>query len=114
MSVTANVFIQVQYQGDVNGVQLGPVAETTTSPGQIDISNLAMGANTFTVATGSKGVVIVPPVLNNVVITFKGIAGDTGVVLHPTDAAYISLGSTVTDFVLDAASAVTGVRFIWV
>jgi hypothetical protein len=114
MAVTAQVFLQVQYSGDVNGVQVPTVAITNSSPGQIDLTNLVMGANTITLPTGAKGVFIWPPILNNVAITFKGIAGDTGVLMHPTDAAYFALGSGVVNFVLNAASAVTGVRFIWV
>jgi hypothetical protein len=48
-----------------------------------------------------------------VLITLKGISGDTGVELHLTDPCTISLNSTTNTFVLTAASQLAGVRLIW-
>ena len=78
---------------------------------------LASGANTFTKPAGGStpvAVTIIPPVGNVVLITLKGVTGDTGIPLHPTDPTTIAVDpATFASFVLTAASQVLGVRLIW-
>jgi hypothetical protein len=68
---------------------------------------LNSGANTITVPTGATAVVIQPPSGNTILVTFKGVTGDTGVPLHKTQPTVIALDSTATSFVLTAASGFT-------
>lgn len=113
MSVTANRKVVITYDGAVEGVQQLTDVENTSSPGEIDYVSLSPGANTITKPTGALACTIVPPVGNSTEVTLKGISGDTGIILHPTGPASISLASTVTSFVLTAASTVTGCRLFW-
>jgi len=116
MAVTATRSITVVYSGDVVGTQTHDAADNAVSPGQMDLVTLASGANTITVPTGGStptAVTIIPPASNAVVLTLKGVAGDTGIALHLTDPTSIALPTSVTTFVINAASTCTGVRFIW-
>lgn len=112
MAVTASRSITVQFTGDIQAANTFAAANNVTSPGQIEIKTLAAGANTITPPAGSKSVTIIPPAANTNVITLKGIAGDTGVALHLTDPANISLNAAAA-FVLNAAAEIIGVRFVW-
>lgn len=91
------------------------VAEQTneTSPAESEIRSLSSGANTITPPAGFSACTIIFPAGNAILVTLKGVSGDTGIVLHPTGPTSIGLNSTVTTFVLNAASALAGVRFIW-
>lgn len=91
-------------------------ATNASSPGQKQILTLSAGANTITPPGGGsspKGVTIIPPTGNTEPITLKGISGDTGVVLHPTDPTSIGLNSPTATFVLTVAAQVVGVVLIW-
>jgi hypothetical protein len=82
----------------------------------MEIKILASGANTITPPAGSTpvSVTIVPPAGNVITITLKGVTGDTGILLHPTDPTTIALGSPTATFVLTAGSLfASGVRFYW-
>ena len=114
MAVTSDRVIGVTFTGDVNAPNLAyPAAQNAASPGAIVVANLAMGANTITVPSGAKAVTILPPSGNTVVLTLKGISGDTGIAIHLTDPTSLGLGTSVTSFVINAASAVTGMRYVW-
>ena len=116
MATTATRSVTTVYSGDVVGTQTHDAADNVLSPGMIELKTLASGANTITVPTGGstpKAVTIVPPSGNTVVLTLKGVTGDTGVPLHLTDPTSIGLGSAVTTFVINAASSCVGVQFIW-
>lgn len=80
----------------------------TGTIGTVTDLTLAAGDNTVNVPTGAIGVLIDPPSANTVVLKLKGAAGDTGVVIHPTNATLLSLGSTQTSFIVNAASLTTG------
>lgn len=56
---------------------LGLAEEFTATP-------MANGDNTFAVPAGSQGVVVIPPVGNNTVLTFRTVGGDTGVTINKT------------------------------
>lgn len=116
MSVTADRSISVTFSGNIDSSTTYSADQNTASPGQHQVVTLASGNNTITVPTGGttpKAVTILKPSGNTVAITFKGVTGDTGVRLHDTDPDSISLNSSVTTFVLNAASSLVGVRLIW-
>lgn len=115
MSILSTRKIVSQFEGDV----VADVTNTSTnqaSPGKFDIVTLAAGANTITPPSGGTtpvAVTIVPPPSNASTITLKGISGDTGVLLHPTQPTSISLGSPTATFVLTAGAQIVGVQLIW-
>lgn len=121
MATTAKREIRLTYYGDVGGVSPGSphriaAADNAASPAEIDLITLSAGNNTITVPTSGttpKACTIVKPTGNAVAITYKGVSGDTGTRLHDTDPDTISLHSTVTSFVLNAASQIDGVRLFW-
>ena len=106
----------IVFTGDVTATQSNAAAQNQNSPGVNELKTLAAGANTITPPAGGSTVVsvtIIPPAGNTVAITLKGVAGDAGIALHLTDPTTLALASSVASFVLNAGSAVTGVRFIW-
>lgn len=116
MAVTATRSITVVYSGDTVGTQTHDAASNAVSPGAVELKTLASGANTITVPTGGStptGVTIIPPAGNTVVLTLKGVSGDTGIALHLTDPTSLALPTSVTSFVLNASATCTGVRFVW-
>jgi len=117
MAVAASLSITLVYSGDVTGTETISAAANSASPGAVTVQSLASGFNSITVPTSTgvtvKGVVIVPPSGNTTNITIKGVTGDTGIQLHDSDPAYISIDSTVTTIGLTAAAIIQGVRFFW-
>ena len=111
MAVTSNRSIVITQAGDVEYTQEFEAAVNATGSGKNDLANLSSGNNTITIPTNAKAVTIIPPTGNTVALTLKGVAGDTGVGLHLTDPSSIALTSTT--FVLNAASALTGLRLIY-
>lgn len=111
MSVTSNRSTVITWTGDVEYSQEFEAAVNASGSGNNYLTNLSSGNNTITCPTSAKAVTIVPPAANTVLVTLKGVAGDTGVQLHLTDLSSIALTSTT--FVLNAASALTGLRLIW-
>ena len=115
MSVNSVRTISVQNTGDVAGVQTVQ-SSNASAPGVIQLTSLASGDNTITVPTGGstpQAATVVFPSNNAVLVKLKGAGGDTGVKLHATAPTSIALDATQTTFILNAASAVTGVRIIW-
>ena len=116
MPVTSNRNQSLTFSGDVSGTTHLGAAANTASPGSVTFQNLSSGNNTITLPGGVSTVVsctILPPSGNTTAITLRGVAGDTGFRLHNTDPCTITFASTVTDFVLNAGGAITGVRFYW-
>jgi hypothetical protein len=116
MATTSTRTGVITFTGDVTGTETFGGATNVTSPGQIELKTLVPGTNTITLPTGGstpKAVTIIPPAANTSVLTLKGVAGDTGVALHLTDATTLALGTGVTTFVLNSVGTATGVRFIW-
>jgi len=117
MAVTSSRTGAIAYTGDiVANVSLAAVTNTN-SPGDIDILTLTTGANTITLPTGGsapKGATIIPPPANAVLITLKGVSGDTGILIHKTDPTIVTFDTTAaTTFVLNAAAEVVGLRIAW-
>lgn len=114
MAVTSNRVIGIALTGDVNAPNLAyPAAENIVSPGSIQVTDLVLGANTITVPSDAVGVTILPPSGNTIGVTLKGISGDTGVPLHPTDPTSIGLSAGATTFVVTVVDNIATVRFIW-
>lgn len=116
MSVTAQRTTHIQLSGDIELADSFVAAANENSPGQVEIKQLASGTNTITPPTSScttKACTIIPPAGSTVDITLKGVAGDTGIVLHNTDPTTIALDNPSGTFVLSAASTINGVRLIW-
>ena|SRR6266404_1946727 len=116
MAVTATRTITIGFTGGVTGTQTVSAASNAASPGQIQIVNLASGANTITAPTGGStpvALTIIPPAGNTQALTLKGVTGDTGVGLHLTDPSSVSLAAAFTTLCLTAAGTVTGMRLIW-
>lgn len=116
MSVTAQRSIHIQLTGDIEAAESYVAAVNTTSPGQIEVKQLVSGTNTITPPTSAvtaRACTILPPASNTLAITLKGIGGDTGVALHPTDPTTIALNSTTGTFVLSVTTTINGTRLIW-
>lgn len=117
MATTSLQTITIAYTGDMEATLQTQSAANGASPASTSLVTLANGANTITKPTGGStvvGVQIEPPVSNTVPITLKGVSGDTGVLLHLTNPTLVSLGSSVTTFVLTTTAEITGVRLTWV
>lgn len=115
MQILSTRKIVSQFEGDV----VADVTQTVTnqeSPGKFDIVTLSAGANTITPPTGGStptSCTIIPPPTNASTITLKGVTGDTGILLHPSQPSVISLGSPTATFVLTAGAQIVGVQLIW-
>lgn|SRR5262245_23032247 len=87
-----------------------------TLTGVIEIvpTNLPNGVSTAFPPTGTKLVVLVPPTTNSNVLTLKGIAGDTGVLLRPAEPNPIPWGGAPGgSFVINSAGTTNGCYFYY-
>lgn len=103
----------VSINGTVNQIpqgpfQIGPLTLTPNSSNELASTNikLANGANTITIPTWAAYILIVPDPTNAVVMTLKGVSGDTGIPLSLTGPSVVSLGaSPPANFVLTSTGA---------
>jgi hypothetical protein len=118
MSVSGARGITVTFTGDVTATLSEPAAINAAAAGQIEVRTLNVGSTTITPpASGTTPTccIIVPPAGNVNTITLKGIAADTGILLHPTDPTAIALGSPTNTFVITVGVGnITGLRLIWI
>lgn len=99
--------------GTVTGIPSGQqvVNVVWTIPaaiGEVIPTSLAIGNNVINVPSGARTVMIQPPDGNTVQMTFKGIAGDTGILMDLTLPSFPSLGSAQASFVLSIPSLLSG------
>jgi hypothetical protein len=114
MSVEANRQVNTQILGDgLNSNNSFAAAANASSPAQDQLLTLALGSNTVTVPSSAVACTIVPPAGNTNSITLKGVTGDTGIRIHNTDPTSLAIHSSVSAFVLTAATTTTGVRLHW-
>lgn len=117
MSAASTRMITLGFSGDRTASPNYSAALNTNSPaGWTAPFTLNVGDTTITVPTGGSvptAVTIIKPAGNTATIKLKGIAGDTGVKLHPTDPDSISLDPTQANFILNASSQVIGVVLVW-
>jgi hypothetical protein len=104
----------VTIEGTINTVPPGSASIQTTitasASNLIQIINqvLASGANTISVPSWAVGVLIEPAPTNTIALTLKGVTGDTGVGLSPTNPTLISFpASPPSTFVVTAATVTT-------
>ncbi len=109
MAKTSTVQIVVTVTGDgVDNVsRSAPVTNTNAPSSGTFPYPLVSGFNTINVPSGSKGVWIRPPAGNAVSLTLKGISGDTGTPVDPSQDFYLPLLSTSTSIAITAGGAVT-------
>lgn len=117
MSVSAARETTIQFTGDLE-LSVTEVAEVNAvSPGQINVIDLTTGNNTVVIPTAGStqatAVTIIPPPDNTSVITLKGSNSDTGIALHTTGPATITLNLTTTGIVLAVTTTTAGVRLVW-
>lgn len=118
MATSATRSIVMSFTGDTPIPTLSRVAATNAaSPATTDIVTwTGAGSVTITPPTGGStpvAVTITPPSGNTQTMTLKGIAGDTGIVLHKTDPTSIALNSPTGTFVITTSGTITGVRLDW-
>lgn len=115
MATSATFAAVLTLTGDIQQTQPINAAVNAASPAAETLVNLSSGANTLTapVAAVATRLTIIPPSGNTILMTLKGVTGDTGVPLHLTDPTTIGVDSTLVTLCLTAASAITGVRLIW-
>lgn len=103
------------FTGDDTATKHYSAAANSTSPAYDTYVNLSSGANTITAPTAATPTrcTILPPSGNTVLLTLKGVTGDTGVPLHKTDPTSFGVDSTLVTFCLTAASSCSGVRIIF-
>jgi hypothetical protein len=107
-NVTVSGFLSGVPFGQVN---VGPFSLAMNAGNNLQMTNitLASGANTITVPTWAVGMLIIPTVTNVTGLTLKGVTGDTGIPLspsNPTGPITFTAGAFAT-FVLTAASLFT-------
>lgn len=117
MSTASQRSISLQYTGDLVAGYNIEAAANPASPGIMNIIDLALGNNTITVPDAGSSVALAvtikPPGDNTETITLKGVNGDTGISIHPSDPTTIALNLGVTSFVLTAGAEISGVRIYW-
>jgi len=120
MSISATVLTNVRFSGDYNFNVDFPTTPNAASPGSIQTINLVTGDNTILIPqpTGAiaKGVIIVPPSGNTIVLGIRGTA-DTGVGIlisktNPTNIAFDTLPPT-SFIVKCTAAGIDNCKFIW-
>ncbi len=114
MAISATRTTNITFTGDVSATQIIAAAVNAASPGQINLLTLAGGANTILVPSiAPVSVTIIPPAGNVQTLILKGVTGDTGIPIHPTDPTTLALAAGTTSFVITAGGTVTSMRFIW-
>ena len=115
MATSAVFAATLTLTGDVQQTQPITAAVNAASPATESLVNLASGANTLTapVSAVATRLTIIPPAGNTILLTLKGVTGDTGVPLHKTDPTTVGVDSSLATLCLTAANVVNGVRIIW-
>lgn len=117
MASTSSVTIQTSFSGDNVADLINSALNNASSPAEQIITTLLVGANTITAPVVSgvvvTGLMIIPPAGNTVIITLKGVSGDTGFPLHITNPSYIPVDPTFTSLILSVGTQINGVRLVW-
>jgi hypothetical protein len=116
MATAANVSVVIALTGDLNARQEFEAAANAASPATDVLVTFPIGYTALTPPTGGstpKRLTVLMPAANVATLTLKGVTGDTGIVLHPTDFASIPLNSPTTVVGFTASAEIIGVRLIW-
>lgn len=97
----------------IGGNSLAATLGNDNSPCYVQPINLVSGNNTISRPSSAGAVCIVTPLGNTVVVTLKGVNGDTGVALGKAGVSVVPFDTGVTSFVLNAVAALPGVKLIW-
>lgn len=114
MAITTSTTLTQQSSG---GGFVGPVyanTQTNVAGNPPSTAALTPGTNvTVPVPATAAGVLLRPDPLNGSAITLKGVAGDTGIALHPTQPTSLAfVAGSVASFVLQASTTTT-VALLW-
>lgn len=110
MAATANVLIEGKIIGTATGDRkIGPInLSSAAANGSVQQITLLSGANTITVpqVPAPTMVIITLPPTNTQLVTFKGVAGDTGTKIGKTGSHVISFDTAnlPASFVLSSAA----------
>ena len=113
MAITSTVQLRGYFSGLLAGSRsVSPTDfSNAASSGQVDYLTLASGANTVTVPTNARAVLIAFDTTSTAVKTLKGVTGDTGIVLDPVGWNFLRFAaSPPTNFVINSSAADTGKR----
>lgn len=115
MSTNSNWSATLILTGDDPSTKHFSAVANATSPSYDILVNLSSGANIITAPTAAVATrcTIQPPAGNTVLLTLKGVTGDTGVPIHKTDPTSFGIDSTLVTFCLTAANTCSGVRIIF-
>lgn len=117
MSVTAVVTNYVKFSGDQQNEIVISSGELINSPAIQELVSLVTGNNTVTVPDVedfvTHGLEIIPPELNDVEITLKGVNADTGITLSASQATVLQFGSAPPSNIVLNVSDDVAVRLIW-
>lgn len=117
MAVTSNRTILIEFSGDFSSEIIQAALQNDNSPGDVYVVTLIAGPNNVFPPSVPGLVVnaltIIPPAGNIEIMILKGVAGDTGIILHPTDPTTISLDPGFAGLVIDAGGQIDNVRYIW-
>jgi hypothetical protein len=106
----------VVVQGLLSGVpfgqvNVGPFTIAGNAGNNLQMTNitLASGANTITVPAWAVGMMIIPTTSNITALTLKGVTGDTGIPISPSNPTgpITFTAAAFASFVLTAASLFT-------
>ena len=109
MAIQSTVTLKVSCSGDVTCTDQPADITNTTAPSGGPVNTvLSAGNNTITVPTGSRGVMIRPPVGSTNVKILKGVGGDTGITMDPAQPFYLPFAvSPPANFVINSAGIET-------
>jgi hypothetical protein len=108
MAASASLTLSGTISGLPGGSETISLSLTNSSAsGAATFTTLASGFNTINVPSGSLWVIIVPPSGNTTSLTLKGITGDTGIVLHPSQPSLIGLAAAQTTIGITAGASMS-------
>jgi len=91
-----------------------PTLQVSNAVGTITDLSLISGDNTISVPTGATRAVILIPDTNTSLIRLKDNVGDTGIAIALTGWLVLSLDSTQTVFILNAAGPIAGLEISFI
>jgi hypothetical protein len=117
MAATASITVSGSVIGLPTGaLQVGPFTlSSAAANGQTQLITLSVADLTITVPSSPSPLyaLIVPPSTNVGTLTYKGIAGDTGIAMSKTNPSIISFAATPpASFVITGGTGATGTMYI--
>lgn len=108
---TTTVAVSVAGDGFPGAIYSGSVANAAgTPPGSF---TLATGFNSIPVPASATGVTVIPPPGSVITKQLKGITGDTGIALSPSNPTFLSFAAGANATLGITASAGETVSLLW-